>query len=435
MPSPVIIAIALPQLLCTIIIYTYYPLLPHQSKIMKLTLTALTAVIGLSSAAAKDITTHSRVGQKLMSTARRVDDSSPISRVLENDDAVIDFSWVAKYSLKFQGCHNIPKWNDDADDENDVRVSNTALVRFRLCPSNSCTSDAYGCKSGYGDYVVGLDTYLAAYFESVQQDQEYNCEYAATYQSKCVDNGDDGYNEDYCLYDFYMGKNMEYCVDRNPYNDDNGEEEEEKQQDMKEMAECRQFEMQQDDNNNNNNNNNNGEEVGYYLGPFCSDDGSSIRMGLFTDDACTIFPDSSYGASTYASLTYGSYLAYADTSMIGSECMSCKEPQDADQNNQNDQNDADQVKEGCEQLYESAAKCEAGLSTGYAYFSPDNSACNYMQGIKIIRKNGNVYTVGSVKNKTATVFIALLGCAFAFLAGYSYYLKTKLDRAKINLSE
>ena len=156
-------------------------------------------------------------------------------------------------------------------------------------------------------------------------------------------------------------------------------------------------------------------------------------MGLFTDDECTVFADSANGANVYALLNNGATMPYATTTMVGTECMSCKEPQDVDQNNDNDQADEDEVKEGCEQLYEESAKCEAGLSGTIAY--PDNSGCNFMQGIKIIRKNGNVYSVGSSKNRTATVFIALFGAGFVLLAGYSYYLKTKLERAKINLSE
>ena len=392
---------------------------------MKLTLTTLTAVLGLTTAA--EITTHSRMGQKLMSSARRVDQPDA-QRALEGNEE-IDYTWVANYSLKFQGCHNIPNWNEEADDEEDVRVSNTALVRFRLCPSDSCsTESAYGCKSGYGDYVVSMNTYLQAYFQSVQQDREYNCQFAENYQCGCGD--DDNDNEDFCLYDCYMNMGMEYCIENNPYAAE-GEEEEEREN-LEELVDCQQFEPQQN-NNNNNNNNNNQEEMEYFMGPHCSDDGSSIRMGLFTDEQCTNFADSSNGATTYASLSYGASMPYATGTMIGSECMSCKETQDANENNGNDAADEDNIKEGCEELYNSAAKCEAGLSGMIQY--PDNTGCNFMQGIKIIRRNGNVYSVGSSKNKAASAFIGLFGAGFVLLAGYSYYLKTKLDRAKINLSE
>jgi hypothetical protein len=32
--------------------------------------------------------------------------------------------------------------------------------------------NAAGCSEGYGDYIVGMEEYLEAYFEAVQQDQE-----------------------------------------------------------------------------------------------------------------------------------------------------------------------------------------------------------------------------------------------------------------------
>ena len=68
--------------------------------------------------------------------------------------------------------------------------------------------------------------------------------------------------------------------------------------------------------------------------------------------------------------------------MIGTECMSCKEPKEADQNNENDQNDEDEVKESCEQLYQQAGKCEYNLNIQY----PNNYGCNFMEGIKIVRR-------------------------------------------------
>ena len=52
----------------------------------------------------------------------------------------------------------------------DVRISTQRLVRFRLCPSDTCSMEsAYGCKEGYGDYVISMEAYLEAYFEAVEQ--------------------------------------------------------------------------------------------------------------------------------------------------------------------------------------------------------------------------------------------------------------------------
>ena len=56
-----------------------------------------------------------------------------------------------------------------------------------------------------------------------------------------------------------------------------------------------------------------------------------------------------------------------------------------------------------------------------------------MEGIKIVRKNGVVVSGPGSKNTTASIFIGLFACSFLLLGGYAYYLKTKLDRAKVNL--
>merc|ERR1712032_927843 len=155
------------------------------------------------------------------------------------------------------------------------------------------------------------------------------------------------------------------------------------------------------------------------------ENGGGIYLGLFTDDTCSQFADEYGGRETYVTLSYGKSLPYSESTMIGSECMSCKEPQDADENNDNDQEDEDEVKESCEQLYEGAGKCEYGLDIQY----PNNYGCNFMEGIKIVRKNGAIVQGAGASNTTASVFIGLFAASFVLLGGYAYYLKTKLDRA------
>lgn len=196
---------------------------------------------------------------------------------------------------------------------------------------------------------------------------------------------------------------------------------------LREMAECRELEVED----NNNRRLEEEEEVQYFVGAYCSDSGSSIHLGVFTEETCSQFADEYGGRATYEQLTYGKTLPYSESTMIGSECMSCKEPADADQNNDNDEADEDEVKESCEQLYEASGKCEAGLS-GYIQY-PNNNGCNFMEGIKIVRKNGVVVRGPGSKNTTASVFIGLFAASFVLFGGYAYYLKTKLDRAKVNL--
>ena len=175
-------------------------------------------------------------------------------------------------------------------------------------------------------------------------------------------------------------------------------------------------------------------EINYYMGAYCSENGGSIHVGLFTEDTCSQFADSTGGATAFQTLT-GADLSYVTSSVIGSECVSCKEPSDNGQNNANDQYDVDTVKESCEELYQYAGKCESSLYNAGTVSSPNNNGCNFMQGIKNLRKDGRIVRGAGTQNIVATVFIGLFACSFVLVGGYVYYLRTKSDRARINLSE
>jgi hypothetical protein len=381
---------------------------------MKFTIALLSAVVAGASAKAaplqSSITASSEIGQRILSEARLLE---------ENNE--VDYTWVANMSLKYQGCYHTQVWNGEANGDNDVKVSTQRLVRFRLCPSDSCTmASASGCDKGYGDYVIGMETYLQYYLDIVQRDHEYSCAVEANTGdvASCED--------DYCKYDTYMAKGMEYCVENNPYDQNNGNNKNNnnEQEMMNKIAQgCQQWKYE-----NNNNRKLEDNQVAYYMGAYCSDTGGAIHLGLFTEETCTTFWDSNGGADTYLSVT-GKEMPYAETTLIGTECVSCKEPADQNQNNENDQYDVDQVKESCEYLYATAGKCESALSID----SPTTSACNFMEGIKIYRKNGSIIYSKAKAGTTASVFIGLFATSFILLGGYAYYLKSKLDRAKVNL--
>jgi len=90
-----------------------------------------------------------------------------------------------------QGCTAIKQWNADAEGEDVVKIATQNLVRFRLCPSDSCSAEkAAGCTAGYGDYIIGMGTFMESYFEAVQQQNEYECEVFFNNQCNCEDNGD-----------------------------------------------------------------------------------------------------------------------------------------------------------------------------------------------------------------------------------------------------
>ena len=109
-------------------------------------------VVSMVVTAETSIRSSSRAGQKLLQNAQRV---------LNNDNNNADYSYIAEYSIKFQGCHHVQQWNDNVDEDNDVRIMTKRLARFRLCPSDQCSNDkSSGCTTKYGDYIVDVRIYM-----------------------------------------------------------------------------------------------------------------------------------------------------------------------------------------------------------------------------------------------------------------------------------
>ena len=342
-----------------------------------------------ATASAKDISASSALGRQLLEQAegRRLDDN---------------FAFLTGYSLKFQGCHHVQQWNDNADEENDVRIMTKRLARFRLCEADSCSNErSAGCNSKYGDYVVDMDTFVQAYLQSMEEDEGEFCnEVYNDCAEQCKnDEGDSG-----CTYDCYEGYNAEFCLDE----DDNGFN-------AQEYAECREFDLPD--------NNNGGrrkleDQAQYFLGAYCADQGGEIRIGMFTDDTCTTF--ASNGNSLFKS-AMGFTLPFSQHSLVTNRCLSCLEAND---------NGNYGTKEVCTGVYEMAGKCETKMSIDY----PNESSCNYIEGVKIIRQDGVIRTSATRKSKSAAVAIGLFSTISVLLAGYVFYLRTKLSRAQINLA-
>jgi hypothetical protein len=130
----------------------------------KATVAVVAALLLLPAAAtAVDISSTSLIGQRLLQQATPLNhplsESSSLhqSRWLNEQDNNADYSYIAEYSIKFQGCHHVQQWNDNVDEDSDVRIMTKRLARFRLCPSDQCSNDkSSGCSSKYGDYVVDV---------------------------------------------------------------------------------------------------------------------------------------------------------------------------------------------------------------------------------------------------------------------------------------
>lgn len=323
-------------------------------------------------------------------------------------------TWVKDYSIKFQGCHHVSEWNQEAEDQADVRVRTRRLVKFRLCPSNQCLdSSAEGCESGYGDYIIDIETFLEAYLEAKSQYQEWM-------EDMAEENGYNYYGNDYNDYDMedYMycqASDVEYDMDQNQnWNYYQGANDDEDEWDGQ-----------------------------LYMGPYCASQGGAIYVGLFMDETCSQAIDTNYGRSIYYN-SAGETLPFSQTSLVEMSCFPCSEPdgQYANYNNQGDDyEDDDEVCEACESLYTYAGKCEENLPISGG--TQNNKACNYLEGIKVIRKDGTVITTnraagGSKRGRSykgAFAFVGIFSASFVLLSAYVYYLKEKLDRASIQLAE
>ena len=339
------------------------------------------------------------------------------------------------------------QWNSEADGDNDVKLATKNLVRFRLCPTESCSSTkAAGCSSGYGDYIVSMDSFMDSYFEAVRQNSEYECEQFLANSCDCnEENGDkdDNFNAEYCEYDCFNNAKMTQCIDRNPYEED---EENQQQFDAEEYMECKELNIQQ-----NRRRSRRAEEaadeaeaeedagaeeedqaaeeeedIQYFVGPYCSYEGGEIFLGVFTDDTCT----TAASEGTFTTLM-GFSLPYETTSLASAACVTCLEPQENNDGG-DDADDTDAVSEACENVYKTSGKCESTLPEGMVA-SPNDAACNYMDGISIVRKDG-IIDVGKSRNSAvATSFIVIFAMSFCAMAFYVWYLRTRLGVKKDTL--
>lgn len=189
--------------------------------------------------------------KSLLSKARRLD---------EDEDE--ENAFLRDYKVKFRRCIN-ERWVGNDGDGNDAE-QNVAI--FRLCPVDTCDGDDEdGCDSGYGDYVVGLNTFMEAYFRELEEQENQN-------------------------------------------NNNNNNEEE---FDLMEYSECREYENENDDDN----------DVQYFLTVNCTEDGDDVQLDLFRDENCMYLADE----GTFETLSGGKSLRYYDNdgSLMFKGCKDC----------------------------------------------------------------------------------------------------------------
>jgi hypothetical protein len=219
---------------------------------------AFLALATVATASAKSISANT--ARKLVRSSRRLEDAEEEE---EEEDA-----FLYNYNVKVIGCKRdleTPIVNEEGEYE-------YSAVLVRLCPSSDgCDSDlTEGCKSGYGDLLVGVQTFVEAYMEDIEEEQNDG-------------DGDDNFEMD------KFAKCEEYNPDENADDGNQGA----------------------------------WENYEFYVGPTCSDDGLNIKLDLFTDQYC-----SQTSEVTFDTISNGWALPYSDGGLVSTNCQSCTEYND-----------------------------------------------------------------------------------------------------------
>ena len=141
-----------------------------------------------ASAFAKSIPANSKVGQKIMSKARKLND---------NGDREVEF--IAQYYIKYMGCADITQIQQEGGGDEGMLYTQH-LVKFALC--------AEGCGTCYGQYVVDMLEFVDSYTEAKLDEKEYKCEMIRE-NCYCDNANDDEVCENQC----YQNAGMSECIE------------------------------------------------------------------------------------------------------------------------------------------------------------------------------------------------------------------------------
>lgn len=349
-----------------------------------------------------------------------------------------DISFVSNYSIKFLGCHHVTQWaseeemEDQEDDQQDEdgevtlnaangRIRSKGLVRFRLCPSDSCFDHfGMGCSSNFGEYVVDMNQFLEVYIAWQMEESQYKCQtYRNTCYTQCYESTSANcYGTCYKQYGVEASLCAQNDGDGNSYY---------QQQDgygnvfsLEDYLECAEYEVAA--------NGDNEDDLTHYLGPYCANQGGDIRLGFFQDQYCSIA--SAYQASYFEKMT-GIEIPYTKSSIVSTNCMSCENmEQDAEAQDNQDYYNYDQdgnrnyyiakeVNELCGTMYMQSGKCETEFNEEDVPY-PEEGACTYIESVKRLKSDGIIRSDQRISSKPASVAIGIFGTMAALLSGYVY---------------
>lgn len=280
---------------------------------MKISL-CIAALISVANAASISHVPSKTVG-RLMNKSRRLEEEAADAEEEQEQD---EFAFLADYSLKFITCKAGEKWVDPENGEYEYGVA-----VYRLCPG--CDDDvAGGCKSGYGDYVVGLSTFVNTYFEAERENM-----------------GDDGFNlEQY-------GE----CTEYQAVEDDGGRKLSKKiKRNLEEAA------------------------VQYFIAPACSEEGD-IMLQIYSDEECTTESD-----VDFTTISGGMNLPYSSGGLVPSTCKACY-----GQNDNGEYEIDDFCMQNYESSY--GYGCETSMET-YSANGKDEAACEYISQLTYVESSG-----------------------------------------------
>lgn len=175
-------------------------------------------------------------------------------------------------------------------------------------------SNTNGCNTDYAEFAVGLGTFVNAYMDDQADSMEW----------------DDAFAVD------------EYAI-------------------------CAQYEGD-----------NNGDGNTYYIGPACTEDGTSIKLDLFEDEYC--YQESS---AEFSDISNGLTLPYSDGGLVSNQCADCAGY---------DEDGYVELREICSELYEQTSyRCETNWNAPHYYwdhvteiyrYGQDTLGCNFISRLE-----------------------------------------------------
>mmetsp|Transcript_4065 Transcript_4065/g.11653 ORF Transcript_4065/g.11653 Transcript_4065/m.11653 type:complete len:651 (-) Transcript_4065:1181-3133(-) len=246
-----------------------------------------------------------------------------------------------------------------------------STVIFRLCPTNSCSADSVlGCNDGYGDYIVGVNTFLKAYIESQEDNENGNSMIAYNQYEQEFDASEYVDCKEYDIQEMdeeQQEKDQQQQYQQYQYG--NGNQNQYYQNGQYQQYQQKNGNGQQGGQNYYNGVNNYYQEAKFFIGPGCTDDGTAVALHMYQDQKCSYrasvnFTDISPGWRT---------LPFSEGDLVQVNCMPCYTV-DGDYEME--------LSEMCQEEYASAvASCEQNMEDTNYYHYAVNNGCNYIENL------------------------------------------------------